>query len=152
MKKFFNLMLVIALAIGFVSCEKELSDGDYQNKLIGKWSMTSLNTTVSAMGYSESSSMTFPNEDCDAMILEFKQDGTLVTTAIYDGEPVVSTDKYHVSGGNLIIGSTYDGEEETYSMAITSITNKNMTLQMNQSSTEDGVSATLAVTMNLAKL
>lgn len=149
MKKFFNLMLVIALAIGFVSCEKELSDGDYQNKLIGKWSMTSLNTTVSAMGYSESSSMTFPNEDCDAMILEFKQDGTVVTTAIYDGEPAVSTDKYHVSGGNLIVN---DNEGGAYSMAITNISDKNLTLQMSQSDTEDGISATISVTMNLAKL
>ena len=152
MKKFFNLMLVIALAIGFVSCEKELSDGDYQNKLVGKWSMTSVNMTLSAMGYSQSSSMAFPNEAYDALILEFKQGGTLVTTSIYNGEPEVSTNKYLVSGGNLIIGSTYDGEDETYSMAITSISDKNLTLQMNQSSTEDGVSATLSVTMNLAKL
>ena len=152
MKKFFNLMLVIALAIGFVSCEKELSDGDYQNKLVGKWSMTSVNITLSAMGYSESSSMTFPNEECDAMILEFKQDGTLVATSIYNGEPEVSTNKYHVSGGNLIIASTYDGEEETYSMAITSISDKNLTLQMSQSDTEDGISIAISATMNLAKL
>ena len=78
MKKLLNLMLLAALAIGFVSCEQsEYSDRKYHNKLEGEWNLTLINGTLFQNGtVVQEASKTLPDASSYQSIkFNFKKDG-----------------------------------------------------------------------------
>jgi hypothetical protein len=138
-------MLLIALAIGFVSCEQtELSDRKYQNKLEGEWNLTLINGTLSKDGaILQEVSKTLPDvESYQSIKFNFKKDGTYEINAVFasDGKSECEMGKYSVVDGKLALYEPDDPDEPVY-IDIVEISNKNLILKASESST-GGMSAT----------
>lgn len=137
MKKLLNLMVAVALAIGFVSCEQsELSDSKYQNKLEGKWNMTLINGTLSKDGaILQEVSKTLPDaESYQSITFNFKKDGTYEINAVIagNGESQCEMGKYSVVDGKLALYEPDEPDEPVY-IDIVDISNKNLILLASES-------------------
>ena len=145
MKKLLNLMLLVAMAIGFASCEQsELSDSKYQNKLEGKWNMTLINGTLSKDGaILQEVSKTLPDaESYQSITFNFKKDGTYEINAVIaiNGETECMVGKYSVVDGKLALYGPDESDEPVY-IDIVDISNKNLILMASESY-DGGMSAT----------
>ena len=137
MKKLLNLMLAVAFAIGFVSCEQsEYSDSKYQNKLKGKWNLTLINGTLSKDGtILQEASKTLPDaESYQSITFNFKKDGTYEINAVFasDGESGCEMGKYSVVDGKLALYEPDEPDEPVY-IDIVDISNKNLILKASES-------------------
>ena len=95
MKKIFSLGLIatVLAAFTFSSCSKD----DDDDSIVGKWELTSMKMEA------EGISLTFEGEDLGSEILEFKSDGTCISTSEDEGEVEVTQGKYSVSGSELTV-------------------------------------------------
>lgn len=105
MKRFFSLGLIatVLAAFTFTSCSK---DDDDDASIVGKWQYASM--TIEGSGVS----VTFDAEKGDIDILEFKSDGTYVSTSEIEGDTEVVTGKYTINGDVLTITDDKFKEEE----------------------------------------
>jgi hypothetical protein len=144
MKKLLNLLLLVALVIGFVSCEPvENTDSKYESKLVGKWNATSIKGTLSQGSLVlQEEVITLPAEGkCESVVFDFKKDGTFDEIVVEaDGDRDVEKGKYSVTDGKLIL-SYLDVSEEPVQLDIVDISNKNLILKASGSSA-GGISAT----------
>ena len=145
MKKLLNLMVAVALAIGFVSCEQsELSDSKYQNKLEGKWNMTLIKGTLSSNGnIIQEESKSLPDKDTyQSITFDFKKDGTYEINAVIasNGETECMVGKYSVVDGKLALYGP-DESDEPVCIDIVDISNKNLILLASESNSA-GLKAT----------
>lgn len=154
MKKLLNLLCVVALAIGFVSCDNsDMPDSKYQSKLVGKWSLASI-TMTTAYG---SSTITLPNPDMDleALVFDLKKNGTCVVSMTAQGMSESLNGTYQVSDGKFLLTAKYeyDGEveTETTSLDIEELSGKKLVLKMSQPLDEDDPSSTMDLLMTFAK-
>lgn len=154
MKKLLNLMLAVALAIGFVSCEQsEYSDRKYQNKLEGEWNLTLINGTLYKDGMVvQAVSKTLPDaESYQSIKFNFKKDDTYTIIAVFasdEMDPESESGKYSVADGKLVLYEPDEPDEPVY-IDIIDISNKSLILQALESSA-DGMSATFE--LHLEKL
>ena len=153
MKKLLNIMLLVALAIGFVSCEQsEYSDRKYQNKLKGEWNLTLINGTLYQDGtVIQEVSKTLPDKDSyQSVEFNFKKDGTYEIDVLLYGETEHKSEigKYSVADGKLALYEPDEPNEPLY-INIVDISNKSLILQASESS-DDGMSATFE--LHLEKL
>ena len=137
MKKLLNLMLLAALAIGFVSCEQsEYSDRKYQNKLEGEWNLTLINGTLFQNGtVVQEASKTLPDASSYQSIkFNFKKDGIYEINVVFasDGESESEIGKYSVIEGKLAIYEPGEPDEAVY-IDIVEVSNKNLILQASES-------------------
>ncbi len=137
MKKLLNLMLVIAFAMGFASCEQsEYSDSKYQNKLKGEWNMTLIKGTLSRDGnIIQEVSKSLPDKDAyQSITFNFKKDGTYEINAVIvgDGESICEMGKYSVVDGKLALYEPDEPDEPVY-IDIVDISNKNLILLASES-------------------
>ena len=104
MKRFFSLGLIatVLAAFTFTSCSKDDDDAS----IVGKWQYASM--TIEGSGVS----VTFDAEKGDIDILEFKSDGTYVSTSEIEGDTEVVTGKYTLNGDVLTITADIFKEEE----------------------------------------
>ena len=145
MKKLLNLMLLVALAIGFVSCEQsEYSDRKYQNKLEGEWNLTLINGTLFKNGtVVQEVSKTLPDEESyQSITFAFKKDGIYEIDVLLYGETEHRSElgKYSVIEGKLALYEPDELEEAVY-IDIVEVSNKNLILKASESSA-GGMSAT----------
>ena len=144
MKKLLNLMLLVAMAIGFASCEQtELSDNKYQNKLVGEWSVTTVKGVLMKDGVvvQEESKNIPDGEMYESIVYNFKKDGTFDEIVVEaDGDRDVEKGKYSVTDGKLIL-SYLDDSEEPVQFDIVDISKKKLVLKASESSA-GGMSAT----------
>ena len=107
MKKLLNLLLLVALAIGFVSCEPvENTDSKYESKLVGKWNATSIKGTLSQGSLVlQEEVITFPAEGkCESVVFDFKKEGTFEIIVVYaDGDK-------DIEEGGVSVRSRKDGD------------------------------------------
>ena len=142
MKKLLNLMLVVAFAIGFASCEQtELSDSKYEKKLEGEWSVTTINGTLMQDGVVlQEHTVNIPDgEMLQSVVFNFKKNGVLVETLVSaDGEKEVEEANYSVADGKVVV---YYEDEEPVELDIVDISNKNLTLKstIQYSSKQDAI-------------
>lgn len=137
MKKLLNLMLLVALAIGFVSCEQsEYSDRKYQNKLEGEWNLTLINGTLFKNGtVVQEVSKTLPDEESyQSVEFDFKKDGIYEIDVLLYGETEHRSElgKYSVIEGKLALYEPDELEEAVY-IDIVEVSNKNLILQASES-------------------
>ena len=133
MKKLLNLMLLVAMAIGFVSCEQtELSDSKYQNKLVGEWSVKTIKGVLVKDGVViEEQSKNIPDgEMYESIVYNFKKNGTFDEIVVETGgDRDVETGKYNVNDGKLIL-SYIDDTNEPVELDILDISKKNLVLSL----------------------
>jgi hypothetical protein len=107
MRKLLNLLLLVALAIGFVSCEPvENTDGKYESKLVGKWNATSIKGILSQGSLVlQEEVITLPAEGkCESVVFDFKKDGTFELIVVFaDGDKDIEEGEYSVVDGVLIM-------------------------------------------------
>ena len=137
MKKLLNLMLAIAFAMGFASCEQsEYSDSKYQNKLKGEWNMTLIKGTLSRDGnIIQEVSKSLPDKDAyQSITFNFKKDGTYEINAVFasNGESECEMGKYSVVDGKLALYEPDEPDEPVY-IDIVDISNKNLILLASES-------------------
>jgi hypothetical protein len=148
MKKLLNLVLLVALTIGFVSCEPvENSDSKYESKLMGAWNLTVAEVTLLASGIVvQERVVSLPDaESYQSIVFDFKKDGTYtITTILANGEQEEQTSNYSVANGKLTI---YE-EGTPYLLDIVDITNKKLTLRISEKS---GIAEAVAL-LHFAKL
>ena len=138
-------MLLVALAIGFVSCEQsEYSDRKYQNKLEGEWNLTLINGTLFKNGtVVQEASKTLPDASSYQSIkFNFKKDGIYEIDVLLYGETEHRSElgKYSVIEGKLALYEPDELEEAVY-IDIVEVSNKNLILKASESSA-GGMSAT----------
>lgn len=135
MKKLLNLMLLVAMAIGFASCEQtELSDNKYQNKLVGEWSATTIKGVLVKDGVViEEQSKNIPDgEMYESIVYNFKKDGTFDEIVVEaDGDRDVENGKYSVTDGKLIL-SYLDDSDEPVQLDIVDISKKKLVLKLSE--------------------
>lgn len=136
MKKLLNLLLLVALAIGFVSCEPvENTDSKYESKLVGKWNATSIKGILSQGSLVlQDEVITLPAEGkCESVVFDFKKEGTFEIIVVYaDGDKDIEEGEYSIVDGVLIMREKGDPDEKD-SLEIIDISNKNMTLKILES-------------------
>ena len=159
MKKLFNLILVIALAIGFVSCDKSgWPDSKYQSKLVGEWSLTSIAINYSAEGVNQSMTISVPNAEIgiNSLVLDLKRDNSFTMTTDYDGDNEAFGGTYKVANGKLILTGVYeyDGYTETEEIHfdIKEVSNKNLELGIVYVDGEEDLFSSVNATLNFNKL
>ena len=109
MKRFFSLGLIatVLAAFAFTRCSK-VDDDD----IVGKWKLETMKLEGSGV------SISFSAEDMGGTdIIEFKSDGTYVSTSEMDGEKEVVKGKYSVNGS--VLTATYDdGDSEKINFSV----------------------------------
>ena len=135
MKKLLNLMLVIAFAIGFVSCEQtQPSDNKYQEKLVGEWSAKTVKGVLVKDGVviQEQSKNIPDGEMYESIVYNFKKDGTLKATIVYaNGEEDFEEGTYIVTGNKLAMYDKDDPNGVEYA-EIVDISDKNLVLKLSE--------------------
>ena len=103
MKKFFSLGLIatVLAVFTFSSCSKD----DDDDSIVGKWALTSMKLEGNGISFS------YDVDEGYSETLEFKSDGTCISTSEFDGDKDVATGKYSVSG-NVLSVTDEDGTEK----------------------------------------
>ncbi len=155
MKKLFNLILVIALAIGFVSCDKsEWPDSKYQSKLVGEWSLSAI--TMSSEFQSASVSIPNPEMGLDAVVFNLKRGGTCVISMTSQGVTQSLNGTYQVSDGKFLLTTKYENdyevETETTSFDIEDVSGKKLVLKIIQPLEADDPSLAMDILLEFTKI
>ena len=135
MKRVLSILLLAALAVGFVSCDKsENGDSKPENKLIGEWNLNTVKATLK-MGDTviDEQTVTLPSQDLFVSVkFGFKEDGTYeITTTMSENETEVETGRYTVAD-NVINIYEPDQSEVPIPLNIIELTSKKLTVQLSQ--------------------
>lgn len=135
MKRVLSILLLAALAVGFVSCDKsENGDSKPENKLIGEWNLNTVKATLK-MGDTvlDEQTATLPSEDLFVSVkFGFKEDDTYeITTTMSENETEVETGRYTVAD-NVINLYEPDQSEVPIPLNIIELTSKKLTVQFSQ--------------------
>ena len=105
MKRFFSLGLIatVLAAFTFTSCSK---DDDDDASIVGKWQYTSMKIEGNGV------TLSFEAEEGEIEIIEFKSDGTYVSTSEMGGDKEVVTGKYSTNGDVITVTDDKFKEEE----------------------------------------
>lgn len=135
MKRVLNILLLAALAVGFVSCDKsENSDSKPENKLIGEWNLNTVKATLKMNDtVIDEQTVTLPSEDLFVSVkFGFKEDGTYeITTTMAENETEVEIGRYTVAD-NVINIYEPDQSEVPIPLNIIELTSKKLTVQLSQ--------------------
>lgn len=135
MKRVLSILLLAALAVGFVSCDKsENGDSKPENKLIGEWNLNTVKATLK-MGDTvlDEQTVTLPSQDLFVSVkFGFKEDGTYeITTTMSENETEVEIGRYTVAD-NVINLYEPDQSEVPIPLNIIELTSKKLTVQLSQ--------------------
>lgn len=135
MKRVLSILLLAALAVGFVSCDKsENGDSKPENKLIGEWNLNTVKATLK-MGDTvlDEQTVTLPSQDLFVSVkFGFKEDGTYeITTTMAENETEVEIGRYTVAD-NVINLYEPDQSEVPIPLNIIELTSKKLTVQLSQ--------------------
>lgn len=135
MKRVLSILLLAALAVGFVSCDKsENGDSKPENKLIGEWNLNTVKATLK-MGDTvlDEQTVTLPSQDLFVSVkFGFKEDGTYeITTTMAENETEVEIGRYTVAD-NVINIYEPDQSEVPIPLNIIELTSKKLTVQLSQ--------------------
>lgn len=150
-------MAIVAVAVGFVSCDDhELSDDKYQNKLVGEWSLKTMDYEVKTNSVSQIASYSLPSVEMelDEVIFDIRANGSLLVTSTYGADSEMATYQYQVRDGNLYIlmpeGDVLEPGSSLY-FDIEDVTRRKLVLEMEMKSTEDGVTMEVNVRLTFDK-
>lgn len=133
MKRLLSILLLAALAVGFVSCDKaENGDSKPENKLIGEWNLNTVKATLKMNGtVIDEQTATLPSQDLFASVkFGFKEDGTYeITTTMSENETEVEIGRYTVAD-NVINLYEPDQSEMPIPLNIIELTSKKLTVQL----------------------
>ena len=109
MKRFFSLGLIatVLAAFAFTSCSKDDDDAS----IVGKWKLESMKMNVGGM------SLTFEGEDLDVETMEFKSDGTYVSSTEVEGKTEVIKGNYTING-DVLTTTDDDGTVEKVKFSV----------------------------------
>ena len=128
-------MLLAALAVGFVSCDKsENGDSKPENKLIGEWNLNTVKATLKMNDtVIDEQTVTLPSQDLFVSVkFGFKEDGTYeITTTMAENETEVEIGRYTVAD-NVINIYEPDQSEVPIPLNIIELTSKKLTVQLSQ--------------------
>ncbi|MEE0865114.1 MAG: DUF5004 domain-containing protein [Alistipes sp.] len=135
MKRVLSILLLAALTVGFVSCDKsENGDSKPENKLIGEWNLNTVKATLK-MGDTvlDEQTVTLPSQDLFVSVkFGFKEDGTYeITTTMAENETEVEIGRYTVAD-NVINLYEPDQSEVPIPLNIIELTSKKLTVQLSQ--------------------
>ena len=135
MKRVLSILLLAALAVGFVSCDKsENGDSKPENKLIGEWNLNTVKATLK-MGDTvlDEQTVTLPSQDLFVSVkFGFKEDGTYeITTTMAENDTEVEIGRYTVAD-NVINLYEPDQSEVPIPLNIIELTSKKLTVQLSQ--------------------
>lgn len=133
MKRVLSILLLAALAVGFVSCDKsENGDSKPENKLIGEWNLNTVKATLKMNGsVIDEQTVTLPSQDLFVSVkFGFKEDGTYeITTTMSENETEVEIGRYTVAD-NVINLYEPDQSEVPIPLNIIELTSKKLTVQL----------------------
>lgn len=137
-----------ALTLSLTGCSKDAED-----LIIGSWEVTDMTISMTSSAAPDQPwTETMTPEEGESTVLTFKKDGTLTIVNTDATGSDTETGTYKVDDDNLTM--TYkdeDGETNNETFTITSIDKKKMTLNVSVTETEDGVTYTESLTINLKK-
>lgn len=135
MKRVLSILLLAALAVGFVSCDKsENGDSKPENKLIGEWNLNTVKATLKMNDtVIDEQTVTLPSQDLFVSVkFGFKEDGTYeITTTMAENETEVEIGRYTVAD-NVINIYEPDQSEVPIPLNIIELTSKKLTVQLSQ--------------------
>ena len=135
MKRVLSILLLAALAVGFVSCDKsENGDSKPENKLIGEWNLNTVKATLKMNDtVIDEQTVTLPSQDLFVSVkFGFKEDGTYeITTTMSENETEVEIGRYTVAD-NVINLYEPDQSEVPIPLNIIELTSKKLTVQLSQ--------------------
>lgn len=138
---FFQISSVLMLLLVLSACDNEATTPEDDNSaLVGTWTVTSA-TTSNCNDASENETRAAICTTTDCLTVEFKADGTFVSTALEDGITDIDNGTYAVSGDQLTI--TQDGMSEVSTFSITG-----NTLTLNGNETGSGCDFSTSLTKN----
>lgn len=126
MKKLLFVMMAAVAALSLSSCEQNLSDRTYVNRLIGVWSVTQIDEVTYLNGELAGEESEYLSGS-KAYTFDFRKDNTMVRTQTVLGQDVTTTYDYNVTEGTLelrlagaqsAIVQRYDIERVTHSELI----------------------------------
>ncbi|MBO3698592.1 DUF5004 domain-containing protein [Roseivirga sp. E12] len=131
-------LLLIVLLINACDNEPSTTPEDDGSELVGVWTVTSA-VAANCDDANENGSFGTVCTTTDCLKVEFKSDGTFVSTDLEDGVTVNNNGTYSVSGDQLTITEGMDVQVATFE-----IQNGTLTLQGNETETGCDVATTLA--------
>lgn len=138
-------VVIAALTFGLTACTKDADD-----LIIGSWEMTSMTYSIDISGAPEDSwsrSNTWTPEQGESTVWTFNKDNTVTVTDTENGETTTENGTYSVKDNTLTM--TVDSETEI--LNIDNIDKKSMTLSINYSETDEGVTHTESLVINFTK-
>lgn len=133
MKRVLSILLLAALAVGFVSCDKsENGDSKPENKLIGEWNLNTVKATLKMNGsVLDEQTVTLPSQDLFVSVkFGFKEDGTYeITTTMSENDTKVEIGRYTVAD-NVINLYEPDQSEVPIQLNIIELTSKKLAVQL----------------------
>ena len=153
MRKIFSKLLVLLVAVastmGLTGCGPDNAQNieplDEQN-LIGKWKLVAKVAEINVGGKVET------NNEMPSIVqtLEFKSDGTLITTEGENDEMDTHTGTYVFKNNKIII--TIPEEQVSSTIEVKELTSKKLVLVMVETEEQDGVKATVTITDTYEKM
>ena len=141
-------VVLAALTLSLTGCTKDPAD-----LIIGTWQAYFSEYTSTWGSQSYTGTDNYENETSQ---VTYKNDGTFVTTTTYteNGSTRTHTENgtYVVNDKTLTMTFTDEGESFTEAYNIDEISNKELTLSMNESGTEEGVSYSYKMTIKFKKI
>ena len=137
-----------ALTLSLTGCSK-----DPEDLIIGSWEMTDMTFSMTSSATPDQPwTETFTPENGESYVLTFKKDGSLTIVNTDADGTTTETGTYDVDDDKLTM--TYkddEGDNATETYTISSIDKKQMILSNSASMTENGVTYTESITINLKK-
>ena len=137
-----------ALTLSLTGCSK-----DPEDLIIGSWEVTDMTFSMTSSATPDQPwTETITPENGESTVLTFKKDGTLTIVDTDADGTTTETGTYDVDDDKLTM--TYkdeDGDTVNDTFTITTIDKKKMTLNESATGTEEGVTYTESLTINLKK-
>lgn len=139
MKTLKRIISLLLLTLFFSACDNEPSDtpADDGSELVGVWTVASA-VSANCDDPDENGSFVAICTTTDCLKVEFKSDGTFVSTDLEDGVTTNNNGTYTASGNQLTLTEGMDVQVATFE-----VDNGTLTLQGNETETGCDVSTTL---------
>ncbi len=136
-----------ALTLSLTGCSK-----DPEDLIIGSWEVTSMTVSLSSSNAPDQPwNETWTPENGESTVLTFKKDNTVTIVNTENGRTETENGTYDVDDNTLTMTITEEEGPTTQTFTISKIDKKNMTLTENESYTEDGITFSESLTIELAK-